>query len=124
MPLLIHAVLGALGMHGKAVQHARLPDREIGDVDHLLDFAIALGLDLAVLQRHQAAERVFVGAQFLAHQAYGFAAFRRRDLTPLLGGLNGGGHDLLVVRKGRAAHLGQPLAARGVEGVDQRTGLG
>ena len=53
MPLLVHAVAGTLGVHGVAIQHARLADGEIGDVDHLLHFAIALGLALAHLQRNQ-----------------------------------------------------------------------
>ena len=53
VPLLVHAVLRALRMHGQAVQHARLADGEIGNVDHFLYFTVALGLDLAVLQRNQ-----------------------------------------------------------------------
>jgi hypothetical protein len=60
MPLLVHAVLRTLRVHGEAVQHARLPDGEIRDVDHLLHFAVALGLDLAVLQGHQTAESILV----------------------------------------------------------------
>ena len=34
-----HAVAWALGVHGEAVEHARLADREVGDVDHLLHLA-------------------------------------------------------------------------------------
>ena len=44
---------GALRMHRVAVQHARLADREVGDVDHFLHFAVAFGLDLAHLERDQ-----------------------------------------------------------------------
>ncbi|KAG1393877.1 hypothetical protein G6F59_014277 [Rhizopus arrhizus] len=51
--LLVHAVAGALGMHGVAVQHAALADGEIGDVDHLLHFAIAFRLALAHFQGNQ-----------------------------------------------------------------------
>ena len=69
-------------VHGQAVEHARLADREIGDVDHFLDFAVALGLDLAVLQRHEAAQRILVRAQFFADHADGLAAFRCRHLAP------------------------------------------
>ena len=47
MPLLVHAVLRPLRMHRQAVEHARLADGEVGDVDHLLHFAVAFGLDLA-----------------------------------------------------------------------------
>ena len=48
---------GALGVHGQAVELARETDREVADVDHLLDLAQALGQDLAHLQRDQPAER-------------------------------------------------------------------
>ena len=82
MPLLVHAVLGALGMHRQAVQHARLADREIGDVDHFLHFPVALGLDLAVLQGHETAERVLVQAKLLGEQADGLAALGRRHRAP------------------------------------------
>ena len=66
MPLLVHAVLRALGVHGEAVEHARLADGEIGDVDHLLHFAQAFGLDLAVFERDQRAEVFLGGAQCVA----------------------------------------------------------
>jgi len=46
-----------------AVEHPRLSDGKIGDVDHLLHFAVALSLDLAVLKGDERAERVFVLAQ-------------------------------------------------------------
>ena len=82
MPLLVHAMARALGMHREAVQHAALADREVGDVDHLLHFAVAFGLDLAHLERDQRAERILVLAQRLAAQAHGFAAARRRRLAP------------------------------------------
>ena len=78
MPLLVHAVAGALGMHGQAVQLARQADGEFADVDHLLHFAVALGLDLAHLQRDQRAERVLVRAQRFGAQADRL----RRDAAP------------------------------------------
>ena len=82
MPLFVHAMLRAFRMHGQAIQHARLAHREVGDVDHLLYFAVALGFDLAVLERYQAAEGVLMQAQFLGHEANGFAALGRRHLAP------------------------------------------
>ena len=84
VPLLVHAVHGALGVHGQAVEHARLADREVADVDHLLHFAVAFGLDLAHFHRDQAAQRVLVLAQRLGAQANGFAALRRRYRAPLV----------------------------------------
>ena len=66
MPLLVHAMRRTFGVHRVAVQHARLAHGEVGDVDHLLHFAVALGLDLARLQRDQRTERVLVLAQRVA----------------------------------------------------------
>src|SRR5690349_8782043 len=87
MPLLVHAVLRTLRMHGVAVEHARLADGEVGDVDHLLHLAQPLGLDLAVLERDQRAEIVLRDTQRLAQQADGLAAARRRHAAPRGGGL-------------------------------------
>ena len=114
----------ALRMHGQAVQHARLADREIGDVDHFLNLAVALGLDLAVLQGHQAAERILVGAQFLAPSG----ASPRRASGPAPGascarGLDRGAKHMLVVLGGGAAHPREALPGRGIDRLDQRTRL-
>ena len=125
MPLFIHAVLRALGVHGVAVQHARLSDREVGNIDHLLHLAIAFSLDLAVLQRHQAAERVLVSAKFLADEPHCLAALRRGHAPPRGRRGHRCRHDNFVIRRCRAAHLRQPLAGRGIDRVNQRTcGIG
>src|ERR1700730_11725521 len=123
MPLFVHAVLNALRMHGQAVQHARLSNRKIGDIDHFLDLAVAFGLDLAVLERDQAAQCVFVQAQFLTHQTDRLAAFRSRYLAPLPGGGHRSGHHMLIVVIRGGAHLRQALAGGGIDGIDERTGL-
>ena len=120
MPLLVHAVLRPLGVHGQAVEHARLADGEVGDVDHLLHFAVALGLDLAVLERDQRAERVLGGAQRVAEQADGFAAPRRGHIAPRGGGFDGAAHDGFVVGDGGAAHLREHFAGRRIDRSDQR----
>ena len=107
-------------MHREAVEHARLADREIGDVDHLLHFAVALGLDLAHLEADEAAEEVLLRAQRLAHEADGLAAARRGNVAP--GRECGGGalhHALVVVGAGRA-HARDDLAGRRVDRVDER----
>ena len=82
MPGLGHAVAGALGGDGEAVQLPRQADGEIADVDHLLHFAEALGDDLADLEGHERAQGFLRGAQFLAEQAHEFAPPRRRNVAP------------------------------------------
>ena len=56
MPGLGHAMARALRGDDETVQLPRKANGEIADVDHLLDFAEALGKDLACLDRHQPAE--------------------------------------------------------------------
>ena len=82
MPGFHHAVVGALGGDGQAVELARQADREVADVDHLLHFAEAFGGDLAGFERDEAAEVGLGGAQLLAEQADQFAALGRRHRAP------------------------------------------
>ena len=82
MPGLGHPVAGALRGDDEAVQLPRQADGEIADVDHLLHFAQALGHDLADLERHEGAESLLRGAQFLAEKAHELAAAGRRNLAP------------------------------------------
>ena len=60
MPLLVHPVAGALGVHRKPVKLAGKPDGEVADVDHLLYFAHALCTNFAHLQRDKSAELGFL----------------------------------------------------------------
>ncbi len=119
--LLVHAVAGALGMHGVAVQHAALAHGEIGDVDHLLHFAIAFRLALAHFQGNQRTQGVLVLAQCFAAQAHGFAAARGRRGAPDLEGFLGAGDDGLVLGLGGRADLRDRLAGGRVDRGDQLT---
>jgi len=85
MPLLVHPVRQTFGVHRLAVEHPRLAHGEIGDVDHLLDFAVAFRLDLAVLERHERTQRILVLAQQIAEAANGFAAPRCGNIAPRVG---------------------------------------
>ena len=110
MPLLVHAVLAALGVHRQAVEHARLTDGEIRDVDHLLHLAVALRLDLAVFQGHETAERVLVGPQLVGQRSHRLAALGRRDPAPGARGLDRRGEHALIVHRRRAVNARQTLA--------------
>ena len=77
-----------LAVHGEAVELARKADGEIGDVDHLLHFALAFGQDLAHLERDQRAQIVFGRAQFVADLAHDLAALGRRHHAPAFEGFH------------------------------------
>ena len=53
VPGLHQPVVGSLGRHRAPVELARQPDREVADVDHLLNLAERLGRDLPGLDRDQ-----------------------------------------------------------------------
>ena len=89
MPGLHHAVRRPLGGDGQAVDLARQADREIADVDHLLDFAEPFGRDLAGLDRDQPAELGLGLAQLFAEQPDQLAALRRRHMAPFEEGVMG-----------------------------------
>ena len=114
MPGLGHPVAGPLGGDREAVHLPREAHGEIADVDHLLHFAEALGDDLADLERHQRAERLLRGAQFLAKQADELAPPGRRDLAP--------GEEGLVRALDDRRHVGgrRLSQARDLGAVDRR----
>ena len=82
MPLLHQTVTWPFRLYRQAVKHARLTDREIADVDHLLYFAFAFGDDLSGLQGHELAELVFQVAQCIAEATNSLAADGARRCAP------------------------------------------
>ena len=116
VPLLVHAMSGALAVHGEAVELAREADGEIGDVDHLLHFAQAFGQDLAHLERNERAQILLMSAQFIADLAHDVAAFGGGHHAPFEKGLGGARHDGFVIRDARHANARQGFAGGGTEG--------
>ena len=111
MPLFHHPVPGPLGRDGQPVELTRQAGREVADVDHLLHFAVALGADLAHLERDQIAQRLLGVAQRLARgRAPASPRFGRRHRPP--GGEGGSGRvdRAVVVGVGGQLHRGQGLA--------------
>jgi hypothetical protein len=53
--LLVQAVLDALGWQRLAAEHPGEAHGVVGDIDHLLDLAVALCLDLADFKRDETA---------------------------------------------------------------------
>ncbi len=119
MPLLVHPVLRALRVHAEAIQHARLADRKVGDVDHLLHFAEPFGQDLAVLQRHQRAEVVLVLAQLLAEQTDCLAALGSGHVPPVSRRQHRRREHVLVVFGARRPNLRQQRRVSGVADVEE-----
>jgi hypothetical protein len=94
---------------GEAVELAREADGEIADVDHLLHLAQALLSDFSGFERDQLAERLLVGAEFLAEETHELAAARRRNAAPSAKGVGTFGDlglDRARVVIGDAADLG------------------
>ena len=83
MPLFHQAVAWSFRLNRQSIEHARLADGEIADVDHFLHFAFAFGDDFPGLERHQLAELMFQFAQRIAQAANSFTAHRSRRDTPL-----------------------------------------
>ena len=115
MPLLVHPMARSFGMHGETVELARESDAEVADVDHLLDFAMALGADLSHLERNQIAERLLELAEGIPEVSDHLPALGGGDFTPGEECRGGGRGDLLVDGRRRLDDPGDGLARRGVE---------
>jgi hypothetical protein len=122
MPLLHHAVTRAFRGDREPEQLPRQANREVADVDHLLDLAESLGADLAGLDRHQRPEVGLVFTQQAAQLADEQAADRGRHLAPRLEGFpsraQGGLHLLGGVRA--QASQGRPGDRRAGDQVTVR----
>ena len=125
MPLLVHAVLAALGVHGAAIEHARLTDRQIGHVDHLLHLAQPLGDDFAVFERHQFGQLALVLPQLIADLAHQIPALRRGHVGPGARRADRLAHDGVVAGRAGGWHAVMagvdPAAVQDV--VRQRQGI-
>ncbi len=121
MPLLRHAVRRPLGLHGGTVEHARLPNSEIGHVDHFLDFPVSLSLDFADFEGDQGSEVLLLLSQRLADQPDEFSTFRGRDHPPGEESLNRFFHDALIVFGGTGVNTGNHLSGRRICRMQQRT---
>ena len=131
MPLLIHAMAGTLRCDSEAVELSGETDGEIGDVDHLLHFTLALGLDLAHLQGDERAERLLILAQQITDDANELSPLGGRQHTPLLESARRGGYDLLVVVGVGSPHSTDAFAGCGIldlefgsTGLKPPTGIG
>ena len=124
-------------MQRQAVKHARLTDREVGDVDGFLHFAQTLLEDLAHFPGHDLAKRILVLAELLANLAHELTPRRGRQLAPAQIGLMRRRRDLLVVVGIGLLHLGdqfaggravdfqqRAIAAQPLAGVGARVDLG
>ena len=70
-------------LNGQSVKHPRLPNSEVADVDHLLNFALALSDDFSRLDRDQLPEFVLEFAQRvtkLTHRSGRNTPFQKRFL--------------------------------------------
>src|SRR5215475_2364366 len=77
MPAFHHPMLAALGRDRQAIELTGKPDREVTDVNHLLDLAKAFRHDLANLDRNEPAKSLLVDAQLIAEKPYDLTTLRR-----------------------------------------------
>jgi hypothetical protein len=75
-------MLFALRRDGEAVELAREANREIANVDHLLNFAEPFRDNLARFNRDEAAKRVLMSAKLFAEKAHKLAALWRGHGAP------------------------------------------
>ena len=130
VPILGHPVPGSFRGHCQSIELPGQADGEIADVDHFLDFAETLRMDLAGLEGYQRTECALVPAQFLAEETNQLASPRGRYPTPfqvrMLRGLHGpidghrivGGHLRNGVAVDRRTHP-QPTPTRNAAGNGQ-----
>jgi len=122
VPLLHHAVVGALGGDGDAADGAGKAGGVGADVDHLLNLAAAFGEDLAGLDGDEAAEGIEVGAELFAEEADEFAAAGHGDLPPMEeGGVGAGDGGCGVWGEG---DVGEEFAGDGGVGGEGAVGEG
>jgi len=118
VPLFVHTMQRALGMHRPAVEHARLTHRKIGDVDHFLHFTERLGQDLAVLERDHHRQLLLVRAQFLGNVAHELAACRRGYLRPVSCRLRRAHHGGFVAGGAADGNAREQAAIGGIESFE------
>ena len=86
LPLFEHPVPRSLRLDGEAVELAREPDGEIGDVDHLLNFSDAFGNDFSRLESNQGTEGFSLLAQGVTDLTHHLSAPRCWPVSPLTEG--------------------------------------
>src|SRR5207237_5684496 len=96
--------------NSQAIKHARLTNREVADIDHLLHFAFAFGDNLSGLERHELPEIMFKFTQGVAQTANGIAANRPGRGAPLQKSLVRARNPSVVIIGRSRAHAGQFLA--------------
>src|SRR6266550_6687149 len=107
-------------LNRQAVEHPRLADSEIADIDHLLHFAFAFGDDFAGLEGDELAKLRLQIAQRVSELAHGFATDWPWSDAPLLERLLGSDNSPLVFGIGRSANAPEEFAVDRGEFFDHR----
>ena len=116
MPLLIHAVLRAFGVHGQTMQLARKAHGKIGNVDALDHLTDAFREDLAHLETDQCPEVLFVLTERVADATNNFPSLGGGKHLPLplhrLATLD----ERFIIGGGFELHTGDGFPRRGAVG--------
>src|SRR5947209_4459653 len=97
MPLLHQAVIFSFRLDSQSVEHPRLADGKIADVDHLLHFAFALGENFPGLESDELTKLVFQLAQRVAKPAHGITPDWSRRFSPCLEGFQSARARFVVI---------------------------
>src|SRR5699024_555466 len=82
MPGFHQTVTCTFGGHSLAIQHAGLPNSEIADIDHFLNFTFRLGGDFPDFGCNESSEICFVLGQEFGPAFYNLSTDWCRCLTP------------------------------------------
>ena len=119
MPLFDQPVVASLGRNLPAEELPGLPDREVTDIDDLLDLAASLAQDLAVLEADEPCQVLFSCAKTIAEPAHDLATMRGRHQPPPRERLVRLCHGAPAVVRARGSNMRQDLARGRVARLDR-----
>ena len=120
MPLLHQTMVRPFGLNRQAIQHARLADGEIADVDHLLHFAFAFGDNFSGLESDELAKFMFQFAERVSETANSVASDWTRRSPPFFERFLRAREGCLVIVVRRGSNTRQPSAIDRRDLVDLR----
>ena len=106
----------------------RQSDREVADVDHLLNFAQRLGANLSDFDLHEVGQGVLVSPKFVTQMTHDLSASRCGHRAPMSENRSGATHGIIDIGRDRGVvderHRTDGATDDGRANRDRRTGTG